>query len=655
MPLPVPKLDDRTFQDIVYEARRLIPRYCPEWTDHNLSDPGITLIELFAWMTDLILYRLNRVPEKNYITFLNLIGVRLETAHAARADVTFRLSAPQPQEVVIPQGTEVATVRTETQEAVVFSTDEDLHIVVPTLQYCLTSQDNVTFQDQSAILSPPATPFAAFAPAPQPGNTVYFGFRENLSGNTLVLTFDCDIEGIGVDPRNPPLVWEHWDGENWSRLELESDTTGGLNRRGQVTLYIPYDMANREVSLRRAWWIRSCVIKPAPLQPFYSTSPQIKAVAAETIGGTVPASHAVRVKGERLGISSGLPGQVFHLANAPVLSRRPGETVEVETEEGTFEPWEEAPDFSQSGLEDKHFVLDSTSGETRFGPAIRQPNGTVQQYGAIPPKGKPLRFSAYRYGGGRAGNLGAGSLTVLKSSIPYVASVTNRRAAIGGTDPETLENAMLRGPQLLRIRNRAVTAEDFEFLALEASSAVARARCLQAHGLGEQKGSPPGVVQLLIVPKVVTTDDRITPEQLVLTKELEEEIHRYLDGRRLLTTVLLVGMPRYLWVSVEVHIRVKPKANAQQVQREVERELYRFLNPVYGGPEGKGWPFGRALYISEIYSRVQEVKGVEHVLEAKLFLVDIQTNQLGPAVQKIEVPEDALISSHRHHIGIASQ
>ena len=75
--LPTPNLDDRRFQDIVDEARRLIPRYCPEWTDHNLSDPGITLIELFAWMMDMLLYRLNRVPDKNFVTFLDLIGVRL--------------------------------------------------------------------------------------------------------------------------------------------------------------------------------------------------------------------------------------------------------------------------------------------------------------------------------------------------------------------------------------------------------------------------------------------------------------------------------------------------------------------------------------------------------------------------------------------------
>src|ERR1043165_8096507 len=100
MPLPAPNLDDRTFQDILDEARRLIPQYCPEWTDHNLSDPGITLLELFSWMTDLMLYRLNRVPDKNFIKFLDLIGVLLEPARPAHATLTFRLTAPQPVDVL---------------------------------------------------------------------------------------------------------------------------------------------------------------------------------------------------------------------------------------------------------------------------------------------------------------------------------------------------------------------------------------------------------------------------------------------------------------------------------------------------------------------------------------------------------------------------
>src|SRR5204863_8642356 len=89
MSLPVPNLDDRTFQDIVDEAKRLIPTYCPEWTNHNVSDPGVALIELFAWMTEMSLFRLNQVPDVYYTSMLNLIGFERFPATAARAELTF--------------------------------------------------------------------------------------------------------------------------------------------------------------------------------------------------------------------------------------------------------------------------------------------------------------------------------------------------------------------------------------------------------------------------------------------------------------------------------------------------------------------------------------------------------------------------------------
>src|SRR5271169_120975 len=124
--LPAPNLDDRTFQSLVDDARRLVRRRCPEWSDHNVSDPGITLIETFALMVDQLIYRLNRVPERHYLKFLDLMGVRLFPPVAARAAVTFWLSAPQPAVVQIPLGTEVATLRTELDEAVTFSVNEAL-------------------------------------------------------------------------------------------------------------------------------------------------------------------------------------------------------------------------------------------------------------------------------------------------------------------------------------------------------------------------------------------------------------------------------------------------------------------------------------------------------------------------------------------------
>src|SRR3970282_516754 len=123
--IPSPKLDDRTFEDIVAEAMALIPRYAPDWTNHNPSDPGITLLELAAWMTDLILYRLNRVPEKNYVAFLNLLGIKLRPPRAARALLQFTFVEGAPRQKV-PRGSQVATPQAGEEETVSFETARDV-------------------------------------------------------------------------------------------------------------------------------------------------------------------------------------------------------------------------------------------------------------------------------------------------------------------------------------------------------------------------------------------------------------------------------------------------------------------------------------------------------------------------------------------------
>jgi len=100
--LPDVTLDDRGFQELVNEARLRIAQRCPEWTEHNVSDPGITLIELFAWMTEMTIYRLNRVREKLHVALLDLLAIRRESPTAATTDLTFRLSSPATEPVPIP-------------------------------------------------------------------------------------------------------------------------------------------------------------------------------------------------------------------------------------------------------------------------------------------------------------------------------------------------------------------------------------------------------------------------------------------------------------------------------------------------------------------------------------------------------------------------
>ena len=433
MALPAPNLDDRTFQDLVNEARRRIPVYCPEWTDHNLSDPGITLIELFSWMTELLIYRLNRVPDKNYVKFLELLGISLKPANPASTNLTFMLTASRTSDLTIPAGTEVATVRTETEEAIVFTTERDLTIRPAHLEYFLVSGDGSRYDDRRPLLleweelltggQPPTATvqrmmFPLFQPAPRPGNSFYLGYGTDLRNTVLSITLDCaEAAGTGINPANPPLIWEYWDTHlmDWVAFErrrdanawLQSDGTRGLNTRGQVILHIPGTAGRRIVDSRDGYWIRCTVTESTEWQGEYDASPQLRRVGSDSIGGTVVASNAVWVVGEILGSSNGKPGQAFSASRLPMLPLGSGETVEVEAEDNAgWEPWTQVPGFSTSSFTDKHFVSDPATGEILFGPSLRSPGGEEVSYGAVPFSGSQIRISSYRQGGGPQGNVG---------------------------------------------------------------------------------------------------------------------------------------------------------------------------------------------------------------------------------------------------------
>ncbi|MCH8190741.1 MAG: putative baseplate assembly protein, partial [Chloroflexi bacterium] len=217
--------------------------------------------------------------------------------------------------------------------------------------------------------------------------------------------------------------------------------------------------------------------------------------------------------------------------------RRDGETVEVELQdESGWELWEAVANFSESRREDKHFIFDPVAGEVRFGPVIRSPQGEEVQYGAIPPAGMQIGLTSYRFGGGPEVNVGQNTLTELQSAIPYIDTVTNRRVASGGVDPEGIENAKMRGPQTLRTRNRAITADDFEHLAREASPSVMRARCIQPTEVGTEGDPLPGVVRVLLVPTLPASSSKsVTPDQLRIPRDLLDNVQEYLDERSLLT------------------------------------------------------------------------------------------------------------------------
>jgi predicted phage baseplate assembly protein len=667
MALRTPNLDDRHFQDIVDEAKRLIPRYCPEWTDHNVSDPGVALIELFAWMTDMLLYRVNQVPDKLYIKFLEMIGVRLDPPRSARAPVTFYLSAAQPNDVTIPQDTEVATIRTETSPAIIFTTEEPLTIRPPVMIGAFTRDNSRggsgwTTHDLRQ-LELPGRKIAMFPTPPGPGDALYLAFEHDHSNHVLALLLECELAGgAGVDPRNPPVEWQVWQGgiTRWAKCEVEHDFTLGFNQSGEIILHLPHmarDTLQGLLQGKPAYWLR-CRLTEAQAGPAsYKVSPDLELLQAEARGGTVGTRHAVTVSNEVLGRSDGTPEQEFKLLHTPILARdAQTDYLAIDLPDGTVEHWQEVDDFANSKREDKHYTLDSQEGTLTLGPALLQPDGSVYSFGAVAPQGGQLRFNRYQYGGGVIGNVPQNALTVLKTSIPYVARVANRQPAVGGRDPQGLEDAKLRAPQVLRTRTRAMTTDDYEHLACEVAGA-ARAHCLSP---GAQPGGPndpkPGQVFVIVLPQTDTVQGRIPPEVLTLQADLRNEVLNYQNARRPLGITLDVRQVKYIWVSIQATLRLPRRSDPAliaEVQQRAEAELYHYLNPYIGGPQGNGWPFGRDLHVSEIYGLLQRIPAVEFVDEVQIGISEPGSTAAPQIVApRLDVPHDGLICSEQHRVTI---
>ncbi|MBW3578950.1 MAG: putative baseplate assembly protein [Actinobacteria bacterium] len=647
MPLPAPNLDDRRFQELVDDAKRMVQQRCPGWTDHNVSDPGVTLIELFAWMTDLLLYRLNRVPDRNYVKFLELLGVRLYPATPAHVGVTFWLSGAIEQRVGVPAGTQVSTAVASVDDPVIFRTVADL--VMPPCQVVSVKVERAgdgTY-DESEILKG-AGPFDAFHAIPKVGDVVLLGLSDALPSCAVRLDLDCRVEGVGVDPEFPPLVWEAWDGKSWIECDLDSDTTGGLNQWGAVVLHLPADHAVSVIDRQPAGWLRCRVLAPEEEQPFYTASPEIVSVTAHTVGGTTTAVNATEVTDEIVGMSEGVPGQRFTLAKAPVLAGE--ERLEVEVAAGPgWERWTQVDDFAEQQDSDNVFVLDHVSGEIRFGPSVRMADGSVHQYGAVPPKGSPIRIPRYLTGGGTHGNVAARTVTQMMTAIPLVDRVVNRRSASGGVDVESVDNARERGPISLRTRNRAVTAEDYEHLAKGAAPELARVRCEPAGDGGE-----PGVARVLVVPAVTTGDAQLRFEEFIPAEETLARVAEHLDERLTIGARVVVEPPLYLGVTIVATVRAKRTANPQRLHDAAVAALYGYFHPTVGGPDGDGWPFGRSLHVGEVYAVLQGLDGTEFVEEALLFAADPITGERGDPTERLELDSNALLFSYEHRVRVES-
>lgn len=397
----------------------------------------------------------------------------------------------------------------------------------------------------------------------------------------------------------------------------------------------------------RAGWLRCRVTAPEPGQPFYSESPTIREAEVFTVGGTTGVEHAETVLDVPLGVSEGVAGQTYSVRRVPLLLDGEPPVVQVSSADG-WQVWTPVEHFGASSPDDRHVQIDAVTGRFAFPPEVREADGTMRGYGAVPPKGAQLRVARYRTGGGAAGNVARGAIRVLRSSVPYVAGVANREAARGGVDGESVENAKARAPHILRVQERAVTAEDYEVIAREAARSLRRVRCLPAVA-GEG-----GAVRVLVVPDAVPDEGgRLRFEQLIPPDSVLAAVSGRLDERRLVGTRLIVEPPAYVGVTVVAEL-VADAVDADRVRAEALDALFRHIDPLRGGTDGTGWPFGRPVQYGEIFAVLQAVPGVRLVDEVRLFPADPLTGRRGGAADRIDVAANALVFSHQHQVVVTA-
>ncbi|MCX4759749.1 putative baseplate assembly protein [Streptomyces sp. NBC_01275] len=656
-----PDLDDRTWEDLVAEMRALIPRYAPGWTDHNPSDLGITLIELFAWLAEGIIYRLNRVPDKHYLAFVNLLGITRDPAAPARAHLTFTTGAGA---VRVPAGTQAQTAAGEGEQPVVFQTDEDVTVLPAALSSAVlvgpwaTGATTAQYDDATApVAGPPAARYEVTVPA---GRTVQLclGFDRAVTDEVaLRLRFHQPAPAAPptADPPVPEKIQVTWvyardTGQpfDWPAVPAVVDGTDGLRHDGTVRLRLPAEWRAQHPTAPPGGpagpvWGKVTARDPARTvtDARFWTGPRIAnasdtplTVGFERVLFNSALAHAapgLRAP-EPLGESTGGAFQTFALRGRPLFAE--GDDLVVQVGQGDppdWRTWRRVDDLPEGPGE--VYRADPVTAEIMFG---NHDARTGEGHGTVPPQGSLVRALSYRHViAGAAGNVGPEQITVVGTapdgSRPAgITRVTNLGAAVDGVDEEPVEETLRRAPEQLKIRDRAVTADDYEYLARE-SAGIRVSRCLgprlqTADGPGSppawKKDDPwsfagivraPGSVNVIVVPDQGPAVARPEPGPDAL-----RSVRALLDARRDLTARLQVHGPRYLPIVVKADVvvwrqAVDAGADPEEVRREVLRRVLAFLHPVRGGPAGDGWRVGRHVLSSELFHAVRPSEDIGYL------------------------------------------
>lgn len=654
MPLRTPVLDDRTYAQLRDELIARIRVYNPGWTDHEPSDPGITLLELFAFLGENLLYRFNQVPDATKVAFLDLLGIPLLPATPATGLV--RLGTDEVTGHLVEQGTrlmagevpfqtqrEVTVWPVGARAAIRAAVDEELD--TETWQYVgrtaaavgASTTEVRTYRTRWGAHEPMRPGGDDLDPATSIDGTLYVALTSEapdlsaLTGARVTLGFvpAGDVPslearaldpcpGVGAAPPSPPMEWQlatvvpvadapdpDTADPLWRSVAVVGDTTAGLTRPGVVELRLPADLSDVGVYVPA---------DPEALgagdQPPLVEDPELQATVVAWLrvfrpdGGAVPplesltanavaVEQAVTATAELLGIGSGNPGQTLALVRRDVLGE-----VEVDVEEGDqWVSWWHVEDFRASGVDDRHVVVDREAGTVSCGDGRR---------GKVWDLGRRIRVRSYRSGGGAAGNVGPDAVRALPDH-PGV-TVTNDLPLRGGADAERLPDALARIPSELRTHDRAVTPSDFRELAERAG--VARAEVLPLFHPRTPRETAAGVVSVVVWPQV----DLAHPAAPRPDRVLLDHVCHHLDARRLVTTEVHVIPPTYRRIAVSVGLTVLPGHGAEAVRRWVEQVLRQLLAPLPPyGPAGRGWPLGRRVFAPELEAAALQVEGVEYL------------------------------------------
>jgi hypothetical protein len=665
MALKMPKIDDADFQQLLAEALARVRVHTPEWTNLSESDPGVTILELFAYLTESLLYRSNQIPERNRIKFLSLLGRKLQPAMPARGAVTFANSRGQLAVMALPAGTPLSAGQlpfVTATDLALLPVETALFVNQPVNVADLPAEQlrairaaypdgNIQIQPYAAVQLPAPVPQAPLPRVPisetldqslwvalllrahdyTPAHADCLDtVRSMISGKQLSLaivpTFTAQAvalppAGGDTQPADSPLM--AWCGQTALTTMATADV---LAVPGVVQIRLPDQAAltnsvlagnpphlgDPGQSRRLLGWVRVAVAPGVGSADAF--------VLAWAGANAAMVSQQVPVDAERLGRGTGQADQAVTLIHASALP----DTVRLAVG-GTL--WQQVADLMSAapevpvrdtryppGLERQPLVpaqaytLDPATGAIKFGDGA---------HGTRPAHGAEIRAS-YAYGGGSAGNVGIGAINK-GPYLPPAVTVSNPVPTWGGDDAETVQEAEQSIPAFLQTRDRMVTVADFEALVVATPGvAVGRVEALPLFNPTVGWGIPwPGSVCLLVIPQSGSSTTPPEPDRRFLS-----QVAAQIEPRRLLTTEIWVRGPAYKHLQIAVALQVVPGYAPYAVHQAVGQAFQRYLSPLTGGPEGTGWPLNTPVTVAALRVSADRVDGVAAVRRLDLTDMD---------------------------------